>query len=108
MNAAPVAKRRAVRLLACNLRKLNVREWGQPSGPYVGRMWRSERQRSVTCCLPCSGGRLRIDTRAVLVVDHVEDQWVPAAWRAALAACRVERPWSALRLYRVGKGVHRG
>ena len=93
---------RTVKLTSRNLHRLNVREWGLPTGCYIGRMWRSEQARTATCLLPIPGdpAHLRTETRAVLIVDHHEEQWMPATWKAAARVRRKDNP-STPRLWRV-------
>lgn len=95
--------KRPILLTASNLAHINVREWGMPS-LFVGKVWRSERHRTVTCLLPKGPTNLLIQTRPVFIVDRVVDQWIPATWARAMAAYRTQWPNSAPRILGVRRG----
>ncbi len=94
---------RAVRLTSYNLRKISVREWGIPTFCGAGKMWRSERHRTITCLLPLPDDpkSLRVEVRHLLIVDHAGDQWIPATWLKAAAVYAKAWPGSAPRLRRL-------
>lgn len=91
--------KRPVYLTAANLQHINVREWGLPTGVFIGKVWRSERRRIVVCILPVGRSTaVNLDTRPVLIVDRPEHQWIPASWRSAMARYRADWLNSAPRL----------
>lgn len=92
-------QKRTVRLLSATVDRLSVREWGLPTGLFVGKLWRSERHRTVTIILPGPDPeRVTFSTRRVERVDRPEDQWLPRAWIDAARVYRREWPASAVRL----------
>ena len=94
---------RPIRLTSYNIAKIGIREWGLPTGRYVGKLWRSERNRTITCLLPHDADTLRAESRHVLIVDRPDEQWIPATWRRAMSAYKRQWPDSAPRLLRMPK-----
>ena len=93
MAAAAGVVVREVKLRAELLKGVGVREWGMPTGLYVGKMFRSEKHETITCGLPLGHDRIRWQTRYVRIVERAEDEWMPASWRDA--AWRYVQQWPA-------------
>lgn len=92
---------RPVRLTPGNLGQLHVREWGIPRHGFAGKCWRSEKHWLIGCMVPLPDGRLQVEIRAVQIVDHPADQWMPVRWRAAMAIYQERWPDSAPRFRRL-------
>ena len=94
---------RPIRLTTRNLHQLGVREWGLPTGCYIGKMWRSERHRVAVCLLPIpkDTSRLSGESRRIYIVEHADEQWIPVTWRRAIATYKRQWPDSAPRFHRL-------
>lgn len=64
--------------------RIGVREWGLPSMCIPGKIWRSEKYKTVTCMTAKGRDRVNIETRPLEIVAAGEKQWMPDSWRAAL------------------------
>jgi hypothetical protein len=64
--------------------RIGVREWGLPSLCVPGKMWRSEKNGTISCMLARGTERVAIETLPLLVVKAGDEQWMPDEWRAAL------------------------
>ena len=99
-------KQRPVVLTPGNLARLGVREWGLPTGMFIGNTWRSDKKHTVSCILPARASKpdmeaRRVETRRVLIADRPEQQWLPKAWKEAMRAYKKQWPESAPRFYRL-------
>lgn len=63
---------------------IGVREWGLPSMCIPGKIWRSEKNGTITCMTHKNAERVNIETLPLVVVEAGEKQWMPDSWRAAL------------------------
>lgn len=64
--------------------RIGVREWGLPSMCIPGKIWRSEKNGTVTCMTAKGTDRVNIETLPLVVVGAGESQWMPDGWRVAL------------------------
>jgi len=76
---------RPVRLHREAIQALGVREWGLPTGMYVGKACRSKERGTMSAILPRGRDRCRVETRRLVEVTETEREWVPATWRRAAA-----------------------
>jgi hypothetical protein len=65
---------------------VGIREWGLPSMCTPGKLWRSEKNGTISCMLahPTDKDRVKIETLLLVIVGVGEKQWMPDSWRAAL------------------------
>ena len=66
------------------LHHIGVREWGMPTGWFVGKLWRSEEKKTITCIIPAGENSGKTETLPLEVVPPGHSQWMPDHWRAAL------------------------
>jgi len=80
---------RPVRLRREAIQALGVREWGRPTGMYVGKAWRSKERGTMSAILPRGSDRCGVETRRLVEVAEADQEWVPATWRrAAVQYCK--------------------
>lgn len=66
------------------IHRIGVREWGLPTMCTPGKLWRSEKNGTITCMTAKGIDRVNIETLPLVVVPAGEPQWMPASWRDAL------------------------
>ncbi len=66
------------------LNRFGVREWGLPSLIMPGKIWRSEKDSTISCMIGDGDDHVRTETRKLEVVPAGESQWMPLEWRNAL------------------------
>ena len=65
--------------------RIGVREWGLPTLVVPGQIWQSERRGTVSCMVRSDEfGKVRIETRPLVVLPVGELSWLPDHWRSAL------------------------
>jgi hypothetical protein len=75
-----------VKIESSLLHRIGVREWGLPSMCIPGKIWRSEKYKTVTCMVPHDdAGKVKIETLPLVVIEgNWEPSWMPDHWRSAL------------------------
>lgn len=75
-----------VKIESSLLHRIGVREWGLPSMCVPGKIWRSEKHKTITCMVPHdSPEKVKIETLPVVIVEgNWEPSWMPDHWRSAL------------------------
>lgn len=66
------------------IHRINVREWGLPSLCIPGKMWRSEKNKTISCMTPKGTDRVNIEILPLAIVPAGEEQWMPDTWRKSL------------------------
>ena len=65
--------------------RIGIREWGLPSICMPGKMWRSEKHRTISCMTPHEdASKVKIETLPLVVIPAGEMSQMPDVWRAAL------------------------
>ena len=63
---------------------ISIREWGLPSMRIPGKIWRSEKNGTISCMIAKDSDLVTIETVPMAIVEAGEPQWMPDSWRAAL------------------------
>lgn len=67
------------------LHAIGVREWGMPSLCVPGKIWRSEKNATISCMLAHEDPtKVKIETLPMEVIQTGEASWIPDSWRDAL------------------------
>lgn len=67
------------------LGRIGVREWGLPTMCIPGKMWRSEKNGTVSCMVGSEDpSMVKIETLPLVVIPAGEMSQMPVRWRAAL------------------------
>jgi hypothetical protein len=75
---------RPLRLREATWMALGVsREWGLPSGSYVGRTFPTRSNYTAVCGLPKGRIHVRWERRRVEIVGNEDPEWVPKTWTLA-------------------------
>jgi len=80
------------------LHRINVREWGWPKLVMPGKIWRSEKDKTITCLTRCDAENFNVDTRRLEVVEPGGMQTIPESWSAAMWEYAQAYPSSACQL----------
>ena len=91
---------RPVRLVQHNVNRLSIREWGLPTGGFIGTSWRSERRRTISVIVR-RGDKVFVETRPYEFVFSTDEQWIPKAWVEAMNEYAEQWPDSAPRLIKI-------
>ncbi len=91
---------RPIRLVQHNVNRLSIREWGLPTGGFIGTSWRSEHRRTISVIIR-RGDKAFVETRPLEFVFNTDGQWMPKAWVLAMNEYAEQWPESAPRLIKI-------
>ena len=91
---------RPVRLVQHNVNRLSIREWGWPTGGFIGTSWRSEINRTISVIVR-RGDKAFVETRPLEFVFNTDEQWMPKHWTLAMNEYAEQWPDSAPRLIKI-------
>jgi len=91
---------RPVRLVQHNVNRLSIREWGLPTGGFIGTSWRSEHRRTISVIV-LRGDKAFVEARPLEFVFNTDEQWMPKSWALAMNEYAEQWPDSAPRLIKI-------
>jgi len=67
------------------IHRIGIREWGMPSLCVPGKIWRSEKNGTISCMVPHQDpSKVAIETHPLVITTDGFASWIPDHWRAAL------------------------